>query len=125
MTASQQIPKRKRRGRGEIKWLVGEFQVSRLRPAEFCRKHGLALSILRPHFKKRHLKNGQAKLWGEHSRASSNRLVAVELAGRGLDGNSWPANCLKILLSSGRQIEVEPDFDSDTFARLVRILERL
>ena len=32
---------------------------------------------------------------------------------------------LKIVLSSSRQIEVEPDFDSETLARLVRILERL
>ena len=32
---------------------------------------------------------------------------------------------LKVVLSSGRRIEVGPDFDSDTFERLVKILERL
>jgi len=53
------------------------------------------------------------------------RGSAVELARRDLDGNSRPTRALKIVLSSSRQIEVEPDFDSETLARLVRILERL
>jgi hypothetical protein len=49
----------------------------------------------------------------------------VELARRDQDGNSRPACALKMVLASGRRIEVGPDFDSDTFERLVRILERL
>jgi len=52
------------------------------------------------------------------------RGSAVELARRDLDGNSRPTRALKIVLSSSRQIEVEPDFDLETLARLVRILEK-
>ena len=103
---------------------MSEFEKSGLRPATFCRSQGLALSILQRH-KWRRLENGQAKVWGEHNQATNNRLVAVELARRDLDGNSRPTCALKIVLSSSRQIEVEPDFGSETLARLVRILERL
>ena len=123
MTANQGIPNRKRRSREEIKRQVSEFEKSGLRPAKFCRSHGLALSILQRHLKWRRLENGQAKVWGGHNQATNNRLVAVALAGRDLEGNSRPTCALKIVLSSSRQIEVEPDFDSETLARLVRILE--
>jgi hypothetical protein len=71
------------------------------------------------------VENGQAKVWGEHNRAPNNRSVAVELARSQLDGNSRTACALKIVLSNGRQIEVGTDFDSDTFAQVVRMLERL
>ena len=46
MTANQEVPERKRRSREEIKRLVGEFEASGLRSAEFCCNHGLALSAL-------------------------------------------------------------------------------
>jgi hypothetical protein len=56
MRAIQEVPGRKRRSREEIKRLVSDFEGSRLRPAEFCRNHALALSILQRHLKRRHLK---------------------------------------------------------------------
>jgi hypothetical protein len=58
------------------------------------------------------LENGQSKVWGECNRATNNRLVAVELARGELDGNTQAACALKIVLSSGRWIEVKPDFDN-------------
>jgi hypothetical protein len=61
MTANQQIPERKQRSREEIKRLVGEFEASGLRPAEFCRNHGLALSILPRHLKRRHLEDMRSR----------------------------------------------------------------
>ena len=91
MLGNQEVPERKRRSREEIKRLVSEFEKSGLRPAKFCRSHGLALSILQRHLKRQRLENGQAKVWGGHNRATDNRLVAVELARRELDGNSRPA----------------------------------
>ena len=123
MTANQEIPERKRRSREEIKRLVSEFESSGLGLAEFCRNHGLALSILQRHLKRRRLQSGQAKVWGEQNRARSNRWVALELAGRELDGNRRRTCALKIVLAGGRRIEVDPDFDSETSARVVRILE--
>jgi hypothetical protein len=55
-----------------------EFELSGLRQNEFCRKHDLALSTLQRQLKKRRLDRGEAK---------SNRLVAVELAGKSRDGH--------------------------------------
>jgi len=66
MTANQEVPERKRRSREEIKRLVGEFEASGLRSAEFCCNHGLALSALQRQLKRRRLKNGQAKTWSTH-----------------------------------------------------------
>lgn len=125
MTANQEIPERKRRSREEINRLVLEFEVSGLRPADFCRNHGLALSTLQRHLKGRRLGKGEVRARGELGRAAGSRLVAVELARRNHDGSSRPACAFKIVLASGRRIEVGPDFDADTFERLVRILERL
>jgi hypothetical protein len=125
MTADQEIPERRRRSREETKRLVDEFEASGLRPAEFCRNQGLALSTLQRHLKKRRLGKGAARAWGELSQTVSNRLVAVELAKTDQDGNRRLSCAFRTVLSSGRRIEVGPDFDSDTFERLVRILERL
>jgi hypothetical protein len=50
MRAKEQIPERKRRSREEIERLV-----------EFCRHHGLALSILQRHLKRRYSENAQVK----------------------------------------------------------------
>lgn len=101
-----------------------EFEASGSRPAEFCRNHSLALGTLQRHLKRRRLENGEARARGELSATVSNRLVTVELAGKNKDGNRRPACALKVALTSGRRIEVGPDFDSDTFERLVKILER-
>jgi len=50
----------------------------------------------------------------EQNRATTNRLLAVELASGNLDGSGRPPCALKIVPSSVRQIEVKPDFNSDT-----------
>ena len=125
MTANQDVPQQKRRSREEVKRLVVEFKGSGVRPTEFCRNRKLALSTLQRHLKRRRLENGETRSGGELSATVSNRLVTVELAGKNKDGNRWLACALKVVLSSGRRIEVGPDFDSDTFERLVKILERL
>ena len=116
MTENQEVPGRKRRSGEEIKRLVLEFEASGLRQNEFCRKHGLALSTLQRQLKKQRLDQGEAK---------SNRLVAVELAGKGREGNT-PALCaLEVVLASGRRIEVRRDFDSETLLRVVEVLEEM
>src|SRR5580692_4485931 len=79
MIESQEVSGRKRRSREEIQRLMMEFESSGLRQNEFCRKHGLALSTLQRQLKKRRLDQGEAK---------SSRLVAVELASKGRDGNN-------------------------------------
>jgi hypothetical protein len=95
--------------------LMMEFELSGLRQNEFCRKHDLALSTLQRQLKKRRLDRGEAK---------SNRLVAVELAGKSRDGNTRTPCALEVVLVSGRRIEVRRDFDSETL-RVVEVLEEI
>jgi transposase-like protein len=116
MSESQEVSGRKRRSREEIQRLMMEFELSGLRQKEFCRKHDLALSTLQRQLKKRRLDQGEAK---------SNRLVAVELAGKGREGNT-PALCaLEVVLASGRRIEVRRDFDCETLRHVVEVLEEI
>ena len=125
MTGIQDRALRKRRSRQEVKRLVVEFEASGSRAAEFCRNHGLALTTLQRHLKRRRLENGEGRARGELRPPVSNRFVAVELARKDQGGKGRPVCAIKIVLSSGRQIEVQRGFDSDTFERLVKILERL
>jgi hypothetical protein len=54
--------------------------------------------------------------------SSASRLVPVELAA----GKSPMQHCeLTVVLPGGRRIEVHPDFDTNTFERLVNALERV
>ena len=70
----------------------------------------------------RHLKKQR---WKRKSRrASSARLVPVELASRKLPTRHESSCGLAVVLSGGRRIEVQRDFDVHTFERLVSALER-
>jgi hypothetical protein len=51
-------------------------------------------------------------------------LVPVELAARKSPKQHEPSCGLAVVLSGGRRIEVHPDFDTNTFERLVSALER-
>jgi len=46
-------------------------------------------------------------------------LVPVELAARKSPTQQEPSCLLAVVLSGGRRIEVHPDFDTNTFERLV------
>ena len=94
-----------------------EFEASGLRPNDFCRNRGMALSTLRRHLKKRGSGEGGAK--------TGSRLVAVELAKWKRNTNSRAASALEVVLSGGRRIEVRREFDSATLARVVKVLEGL
>jgi hypothetical protein len=64
--------------------------------------------------------------WKNKSRAASaaGRLVPVELLAKKSPGQDQPTCSLAVVLSGGRRIEVHPDFDTNTFERLVSALER-
>jgi catalase (peroxidase I) len=117
MNENQEVPARKRRSSEEVKRLVLEFEASGLRPNDFCRNRGMALSTLRRHLKKRGSGEGGAK--------TGSRLVAVELAKWERNTNSRAASALEVVLSGGRRIEVRREFDSATLARVVKVLEGL
>jgi hypothetical protein len=56
--------------------------------------------------------------------SSAGRLVPVELDAR-KSPTQQKASCgLAVVLPGGHRIEVHPDFDTNTFERLVNLLER-
>jgi hypothetical protein len=79
----------------------------------------LSFSTLHRHLKKRRWKRKT------RSAPADGRLVAVELAIRKPPAEH-PTSCgLAVVLSGGRRIEVQRDFDTRTFERLMSVLERM
>ena len=118
MSVEQKMSAHKRRTRAEVQELVAEFMSSGMRRSEFCRSRQLSFGTLNRHLKKRRWKR-------KSSRASSRgRLVPVELASRKSPTQHEPSCGLAVVLSGGRRIEVHPDFDTNTFERVVGLLER-
>ena len=118
MDAKQKVSTRPRRTRAEIQQLVAEFASSGMRRSEFCRSRGLSFGTLDRHLKKQR--------WKRKSRKASSvgRLVPVEFAARKSPTQHEPSCGLAVVLPGGRRIEVHPDFDANTFERLVSALER-
>ena len=78
----------------------------------------MSFGTLDRHLKKLHWKKRRKPI------SSAGRLVPVELAARKSPKQQEPSRGLAVVLPAGRRIEVHPDFDTDTFERLVGILER-
>src|SRR5208283_346886 len=119
MNGKQKMSARRRRTREEIQQLVTEFLSSGMRRTGFCRSRGLSFGTLNRHLKKQR--------WKRKSRKASSvgRLVPVELAARKSATHHEPSCGLAVVLPGGRRIEVHPDFDTNTFERLVNALERV
>jgi hypothetical protein len=117
MNEKQKMSAHRRRTRTEIQQLVAEFVSSGMRRTEFCRSRGLSFGTLNRHLKKRRWKR-------KSSRASAGRLVPVELAARKSPTQHELSCGLAVVLSGERRIEVHPDFDTNTFKRLVSALEQ-
>ena len=118
MTVEIKLSAPKRRTRAEVQRLVADFVSSGMRRSEFCRSQGLSFGTLNRHLKKQR--------WKRRSRAASStgRLVAVELSAKKLPQQHEASCGLAVVLPGGRRIEVHPDFDTNTFERLVSALER-
>jgi hypothetical protein len=118
MPTKTELSAPKRRTRAEVQQLVAEFVNSGLRRSEFCQSRGLSFSTLDRHLKKLRWKRRRKPI------SSAGRLVAVELAARESAKQHEPSCGLAVVLPGGLRIEVHPDFDANTFERLVGILER-
>jgi hypothetical protein len=118
MAVEKKLSLTKRRTRAEVQQLVAEFVSSGMRRSEFCRSKALSVSTLDRHLKKRR--------WKKKRRAASSdgRLIPVELAAKKSPTQHETVCALAVVLSGGRRIEVRPDFDTNTFERLVGVLER-
>jgi len=118
MTAKTELSAPKRRTRAEVQQLVAEFVSSGMRRSKFCESRGLSFSTLDRHLKKLRWKRRRKPI------SSAGRLVPVELAKKSLTQHE--SSCgLAVVLAGGRRIEVHPDFDTNTFERLVKALERV
>jgi hypothetical protein len=115
MTDEQSVLRKGRRTPAEIEQIVSEFKNSGLNRSQFCRRQGLTLGVLN-----RYLKRLDAA-WG--SDATSDGLVAVELAGKKLGAEGTDRCDLAVVLASGRRIAVSTGFDAVTLRRLVQVLE--
>src|SRR3974377_1182699 len=119
MRKEQPVVVRRRRTRAEVQQLVSEFASSGMRQNEFCRSRGLSLSTLARHLKKRRWKKKRK------STGAKCKLLGVELA-TGKPAAESESSCgLAVVVSSGRRIEVQRDFDVPTFERLVNALEQV
>src|SRR5271166_1082088 len=119
MTARTELSASRRRTRTEVQQLVAEFVSSGMRRSEFCQSRGLSFSTLDRHLKKRRWKRRRSPV------SSAGRLVKVELAARKSPAQHELSCGLAVVLPGGRRIEVDPDFDTSTFERLVNFLERV
>ena len=119
MTARTELSAPKRRTRAEVQQLVAEFMSSGMRPSEFCSSRGLSFGTLIRHLKMRRSKRRR------RGDSSAGRLVKVELATKKSPTPREPSCGLAVVLPGGRRIEVHPDFDTNTFERLVSALERV
>jgi len=118
MTVENKLSAPKRRTRAEVQRLVAEFISSGMRRSEFCRSRGLSFSTLDRHLKKRRWKRRRGLV------SSAGRLVPVELTAKKALTQHESSCGLAVVLPGGRRIEVHPDFDTNTFERLVSALER-
>ena len=118
MTAKTELSAPKRRTRAEVQKLVAEFVDSGMRRSEFCQSRGLSFSTLDRHLKKLRWKRRRKPI------SLAGRLVPVELAAKNSPTQQETSCGLAVVLPRGHRIEVHPDFDANTFERLVSLLGR-
>ena len=115
MNTKQTEGARRRRSSAEVEQLVKEYEASGLGRQAFCKKHGLSLTTLSRHQKRK-------QLWAESARAS--RLLPVEISPARPAEASQKRGELQVCLSTGRKIEVRGGFDAQVLRQLVRVLEQ-
>ena len=98
---------------------MSEFASSGMRQNEFCSSRSLSLSTLARHLKKRRWKKKRK------STGAKCKLLGVELTTKKPAAESASSCGLAVVVSSGRRIEVERNFDVPTFERLVNALEQV
>ena len=107
---------RRRRSAEEVERLVAEYEASGLGRQEFCQKHGLSLSTLNRHRKRKQL--------GQENQTAGRHFIPVEISAT--TPQPLRERCAELLvwLSGGRRIEVRAGFDAKVLVQLVRLLEQ-
>jgi transposase-like protein len=115
MNGKQMEGVRQRRSREEVERLVDAYDASGLGRQEFCKKHGLSLSTLNRHRKRKHQRLGTE---------APGRLIPVEIWETKQRPSKEKCGELVVWLSSGRRIEVRGEFDAKVLEQLVRVVEQ-
>jgi|SRR5579871_5933081 transposase-like protein len=115
MNGKQMDGVRQRRSREEVERLVDEYETSGLGRQTFCNKHGLSLSTLNRHRKRKQLRQ-ESKTRG--------RFIPVEITATKQRSSKERCGELLVLLPNGRRIEVRGTFDAKVLEQLVRVLEQ-
>jgi hypothetical protein len=111
-----------RRSRAEIGGLVALYLSSGMGRSEFCSGHGIGLSTLNRHLKRRQIQQSELR----SKDVDRSRLVAVELAAPVASTARAEVSGSPIVLSiNRRRVEVVRGFDAETLVQLVTMLERL
>lgn len=118
MTGEQTNLKTKRRSRAEVQKLVEEFRRSDTRRVDFCRDKRLSLSTLARHLRKSKRQERSHK----NRTAAANRMLRVEIAATSHPPRTANSGVV-VVLSGGRRVEVQADFDVLTLHRLITALE--
>ena len=118
MNGTGEVREFRRRSWSEASQLVVEFERSGVRRKEFCAARGLSAHTL--------------DAWRRRAARSvgAEKIVPVELVetchtghGRMSAVSAQPRGQLRVVLSSGLRIEVEPGFDGAELRRLIAALE--
>ncbi len=98
----------------EAQAVLEACEASGLSVAEFARRHGLGAQRLRWWKKRRAEEAGPALKFVPVQVATGSSPEAQRAAGTA---------CMEVVLTRGRRVRVEPGFDAQALARLVRALE--
>jgi hypothetical protein len=118
MNAEGEVGAFRRRSWAEAAQFVVEFEQSGLRRKEFCAARGLSAHTL--------------DAWRRRAArpVGAEKIVPVELVescaigrGRMSSVSAQPRGALRVVLSSGLRIEVEPGFDGTELRRLIAALD--
>jgi transposase-like protein len=115
MNGKQMEGVRQRRSREEVERLVDEYEASGLGRQEFCKQHGLSLSTLNRHRKRKQVR--------QEKQTSGRRFIPIEISAAKQQPSKERCGELLVWLSSGRRIEVRGGFDAKVLEQLVRLLE--
>jgi hypothetical protein len=112
MAESEEVKPRRRRTRQEVQRLVAEYGASGLSRSEFCRFRGMTLGTLQRGLKREREQRADI-------RTDDRRLVRVKVIGRNAAGDGEGSCGVRVLLTKGRRIELNQDFDANYRGELV------
>ena len=110
----------------DLRWnaLLNDFRRSGLTQAEFCRRRQVSLHSFRKHLYQP-LPSNPAPSDDRSSASAGHHFLPVAILPDPILSITASQPHLELILSNGRRIAVAPGFDSQTFRRLIPIVEEL